>query len=287
VLLGVKGHRQVDAKQLARKLKVQNNRSIAAAAVERGLQEQKDSAAGHFCDVKGCTRWYWSAKWLRKHQDDASRCPDGGTSSFRSSSHSGKKGSGVTPVHMSSADMMKRVIANTSKIIVPGSPAALLAGEIDTARDGISIGGARYVLIDGANFDCPTGSVGMAEKKHMKGASRFTLGQLDFLKWCYMRGVMNKANKMSPKQAEDAMELHGTTAGAIRYPNDPYCARRADGTPAFRIGELLEHWTFRSWFGQQKAAFEKKIAGQVLKAAASFHELVAAAGDDEEEEDGE
>jgi len=46
--LGEKGHRQVDAKQLARKLKVQNNRSIAAAAVKRGLQEQKvmDNSGG-------------------------------------------------------------------------------------------------------------------------------------------------------------------------------------------------------------------------------------------------
>ena len=34
---------------------------------------------------------------------------------------------------------------------------------------------------------------------------------------------------------------------------------------------------------QQKAAFEKKIAGQVLKAAANVHESVAAAGDDKEE----
>jgi hypothetical protein len=66
------------------------------------------------------------------------------------------------------------------------------------------------------------------------------------LKLCSMHSVTEKANKMSPKQAEDAMELHDTTAGAIRYPNDEYCARRAVDKPAFRIGELLEHWTFRS-----------------------------------------
>jgi hypothetical protein len=79
---------------------------------------------------------------------------------------------------MSYADMMQRISANTSKIIVPGSAAALLAGEIDTARDGISTEGARYVLTDASNFDCPTGPVGMAEKKQMKSASRFTLGHL-------------------------------------------------------------------------------------------------------------
>jgi len=42
-------------------------------------------------------------------------CPDVSTSPFRSSAHSGEKGSGVTPMHVSANDLMKRIIADTSK----------------------------------------------------------------------------------------------------------------------------------------------------------------------------
>ena len=193
-----------------------------------------------------------SAAWLGKHQKSQGMCPDASTSPFRSSANSGKKGSGVTPVHVSANDMMKRIVSNTRKGIRdaahdPGSAAALLAAEIDMDMDGTSIGNGQYVLIDGSNFQCPAAPVGLAEKKHKKGGNqRHTTGQLHFLGCCYTRGVKTKAYKMSPKQASDAMEMHGTTAGASRYPGDLYCARSADGKPAFRIGELLEHWTFRS-----------------------------------------
>jgi hypothetical protein len=157
--------------------------------------------------------------------------------------------------------------------------------------DGTSIGNGQYVLIDGSHFQCPAAPVGSAEKKHKKGGNqRHTTGQLHFLGWCYSRGVKTKADKMSPKQAADAMEMHGTTAGASRYPDDPYCARSEDGKPTFRIGELLKHWTFRSWFGQQKGIFAKKLAAALAKADPDFNAMVAsraADGDDEEEEDAE
>ena len=235
-----------------------------------------------------------SAAWLGKHQKSPGMCPDASTSPFRSSANSGKKGSGVTPVHVSANDMMKRIVSNTRKGIrdaahEPGSAAALLAAEIDMDTDGTSIGNGHYVLIDGSNFQCPAAPVGLAEKKHKKGGNqRHTMGQLHFLGWCYTRGVKTKADKMSPKQAADAMEMHGTTAGANRYPDDPYCARSEDGKPTFRIGELLKHWTFRSWFGQQKGIFAKKLAAALAKADPDFNAMVAsraADGDEEEEEE--
>jgi hypothetical protein len=102
-----------------------------------------------------------------------------------------------------------------------------------------------------------------------------------------MRGVKHKANKMSPMQAADAMEIHGID-GANRYPGELYCARSAVGKPTFRIGELLELWTFGSWFGQQKAALEKKRADAHAKAAPGLQSMVAhraVAGDDEDEEE--
>jgi hypothetical protein len=271
---------------------LQTNRKLAAAAAEKAVQARKKSSDGHYCPAEGCNRFFMSAVWLVKHQNARGMCPDASTSPFRSSAHSGKKGSGVTPVHVSANDLMKRIIADTSKgmaVHEPGSAADLLAADIDMDMDGTSIGNGQYVLIDGSNFECPAAPVGMAEKKHKKGGNqRFVAGQLTFMGWCYMRGVKHKADKMSPKQAADAMEIHGTTAGATRYPNDPYCARRADGKPTFRIGELLEHWTFRSWFGQQKAAFEKKLAAAHVKAAPDFNSMVAhraVAGDDEDEEE--
>jgi hypothetical protein len=203
--------------------------------------------------------------------------------------------------------MMKRVIAQSSKSIrgavnthKPGSAAHLLAAEIGMVVDDISIiGNGHYVLINGANFVCPAARVGMAEKKQTKGGNRrFTKRQLTFLGWCYRRGVANKANKMSPKQAEDAMVLHGTVAGAKRYPGDKFWQLENDDDEPlkpFGIGELLEHWTFRSWFGQQNKAFEGKLQKSMDKAANGFEALVAdraaaghsAAGECDEEDDGE
>ena len=66
-------------------------------------------------------------------------------------------------MHVSTGDLMKRVIANASKGIVnvPGSPADIL---IDIGS-GIAIGDGRYILIDGTtNFVSPTPPVGIGEK---------------------------------------------------------------------------------------------------------------------------
>jgi hypothetical protein len=295
-LLGAGGRKQIQAALLAKKVQAKRKRSLAAEDAERVVRVRKQDSGGFYCRAKGCNRWFRTEKWLGKHQKKLGQCPDAGTCAFRSSGNSGKKNSGVTPAHVSARDLMKRIIVDTSKAIrgasathVPGSAAALLADEIGMVTSDRSMGDGQYHLIDGSTFNCPAAPVGMAEKKKAKGSVRLTVGQLNFLHWSYMRGEHNKANKMSPKQAADAMESHGTAAGARRFPDDKYCERRSDNEPTFRIGELLEHWTFRSWFGQQKSAFQKKIDTNKKNAPLNFAELVVSrangdVGEDDDEE---
>ena len=39
------------------------------------------------------------------------------------------------------------------------------------------------------------------------------------------------------------------------------------GQPTFRLFELLDHWTIKPWFSQQKAAFDKTLASAMTNAA--------------------
>ena len=160
-LLGAGGHRQVRAARQAKRLKSQNNRRLAAEEAERVIQQRKTSSkVGFWCPKEGCGRWFRFSCWLKVH-GASGKCPDGGSNAtFRGSS---RKHNNVTPVHVSTGDLMKRVIANASKGIVnvPGSPADIL---IDIGS-GIAIGDGRYILIDGTtNFVSPTPPVGIGEK---------------------------------------------------------------------------------------------------------------------------
>ena len=87
--------------------------------------------------------------------------------------------------------------------------------------------------------------------------------------------MQQKENKIAPARAEFLMPLLGTIEGEKMFPGDPYWVRNQDcdsrtgqPKPRFRISELLDHWTFRPWFSQQKAAFDKKVVGQLALARA-------------------
>ena len=64
---------------------------------------------------------------------------------------------------------------------------------------------------------------------------------------------------MSAVLAARAMKMHGITAGEKLYGNEDSVYWRGGSEPTFGLAELLPHWTFRSWFSQQKVAFEAKL----------------------------
>jgi hypothetical protein len=125
-------------------------------------------------------------------------------------------------------------------------------------------------------------SSGWAHTPKRSKGRRYTAGQLDFLRACYQRGVVNKKDKLSAEATEKLMRIHGTAEGTERFPSDPYWAT-ASG-PTFRWAELLEKWVIKPWFGQQKAAFEKKIMTQRRNALLSLTVKEALESDDEDDE---
>jgi hypothetical protein len=143
------------------------------------------------------------------------------------------------------------------------------------------------MLMDGTLFDCVAITVGMCMKgKRTNIQARYTVAQLGFLSWCYNRGVEHKANKMSARTAEELMLVHGTGVGERMYPNNEYWEARTNGKPTFRISELLEHHTFRSWFSQQKQAFGSKMAKAVTMQVTSMTELLGSRNNIEDDDAG-
>jgi hypothetical protein len=116
--------------------------------------------------------------------------------------------------------------------------------------------------------------VGWAHKLKRGKGRRYTLKQLEFLKKCYERGAVNKHDKMSAETAEFLMTIIGTPAGEQRFPSDPYWKANDNLKPSFRPKDLLDKYVIKSWFGTQKANFEKAIA-KAAEAAAAAADVVA------------
>ena len=138
-------------------------------------------------------------------------------------------------------------------------------------------------------FAMKPGGMTVTKQQQPAGArkkAKFTTAQLRFLEWCYNRGVESKADKMSPHLAQILMPLHGTIAGQLRFPADEFwLASRVvnkHGKPkcTFRVTELLDHWSFRPWFSQQKGQFDAKIASALKAAPASAADVCS--GSEEE-----
>ena len=269
---------------LRRKRALQAKQAQVREAHNQRLEAAKAGSDGYWCPVPGCYRFFQSEFWLILHRDFPGQCPDAGRGAFSSSMHKLKSGeSVVTPVPMSSRDMMVKMVARHAQEqqhlgAAPGLAAlapAAAAAEAERRAGGDSPGrdvgatiaaealrevapaapqsrtSGRYTLLSGDSFTCTEGPnssaqfrSGFAEKRtalRTGGAVR-SAEQLKFLKWAYERGVKNKADKLSPKKAEELMKLHGTRAGAARFPGDEYWAATTsdEPVPTFRLSQLLE-----------------------------------------------
>ena len=124
-----------------------------------------------------------------------------------------------------------------------------------------------YRRITSEMIEVPCLPAGWANKAKRAGKKRYTAAQLEFLRWCYTQGVQDKAKKFTAEAAEQVMSLHGTSDGARRFPDDEYWRVGPQGQPTFRLFELLDHWTIKPWFSQQKAALDKTLASAMTNAA--------------------
>lgn len=131
-------------------------------------------------------------------------------------------------------------------------------------------GGNRNVAIPAmrAGFAMKPGGLKKPTRPTKKYA-KMTREQLQFLQWCFDRGVKNKSDKIGPAQAQQLMPLLGTSEGEKRFPGEAYWTASTAldpftgmPKPKFRPCELLDHWSFRPWFSQQKAQFDKKVSAQ-------------------------
>ena len=156
----------------------------------------------------------------------------------------------------------------------------------------------KHRLSDRSEFECPIVLVGAC----MKGAAgsrtidKKTLLQLQFLDWGYARGVACKGAKLTARDAEQAMQMMGTAFGYEEYgcgSGQTGCScpsllttsqHRTEciwlpcpgGRRRFRAPELLEHWTFRSWFSGQKAQIVARLAKAIKNNASTTVADVAA-----------
>lgn len=161
----------------------------------------------------------------------------------------------------------------------------------------------HWTLMSGKRFDCPVVSVGACMKTSKRGAgAKYLQEQLQFLDWAYSRGVAHKGAKMTAREAEVAMTLMGTQMGHQQFG----CAAasgcscptvlggrdreqciwqpRPDGACKFRAPALLEHWSFRTWFSGQKAAFKSKLEKCVDKnRETTLDQMWSAGGDDDDD----
>ena len=234
--------------------------------------------------------------WLDRHKK-SDKCPDGGINAFRPSRHKlkGSPGWHTTPVHTRSKDLAKLAIersvhAKTIRDVKDKGTAARAL--LDTCGSGMQQGATdsdgapaplttpsgQYLLMDGTHFSPPVIAHGACEKGVRGPAVKYTHAQLEFLKVCYTRGLKHKGSKVSPTQAEELMRLHGTKLTENRFPGEDYWKASATGQPTFRVSEQLEHHVFRMWFGQQKAAFDAKLAATMRSAEQNVSALISAAG---------
>ena len=233
-------NKQHENKAKAEKLRVKN--AIAQKELSCSLHFCKHAVGGN----EGCQQAFKNAGNLRRHIAKGNHT--GGKNSMKKSKIPAEE-------QVSTQDKMKRLAAD------PKSGANAVARDISNVQTKLTLSCCQdYTRIDGVNVTLSTLEVGYANKKNRSGKKKYTKLQLDYLKWCYTQGVVNKAKKFSAETAEELMPLHGTNHGEMRYPNDPFWKASAGSKPSFRVRDLLDHWIIKPWFSQQKSKFEKKIA---------------------------
>jgi hypothetical protein len=137
-------------------------------------------------------------------------------------------------------------------------------------------------------------SRGFACKVKTRQKRVYTQRQLDFVEYCFMRGVKgvhggNPAYKYSADRAANEMRLHGTVEGQALHPAEPYWqVVQPDSKPTFGVRELLDHWAIKQWFNNSKDSFCKAVANARKRVVDRIEEIADPDdGDEDMDEDDE
>jgi hypothetical protein len=112
-----------------------------------------------------------------------------------------------------------------------------------------------YFLVGGEKWKVKNNDLyaaGYARSFRVRGSTRFTPKQLEFLKWAFSIGEKNKSEKLTSHLAASIMKIVGTMEGQNRFPREPYLKASADGSAKFKRKELIMHYEIKSFFGRTK-----------------------------------
>eukprot|EP00951_Prasinocladus_malaysianus_P013596 scaffold103069_cov34-Prasinocladus_malaysianus.AAC.2 len=317
-IAGQKSKKLKAAKNAAKTLKALENKRAKVEAAEHSLAERQKRSNGYWCKPP-CRHFAFTKEMMMRHQSDPAKCPDVSTNNYGWKRHDKvirPRYTGTDLIKKIVADPKGGVKSFIKDTI--GEKAADVLGheespsthdsDSDDALDdfrskqhGSSDDLGLYSFIAAtqqSDLQLPSLPSGFAMKpggvKKPRGATakkraKFDHDQLGFLRWAYGRGVKNKSDKLGPAQAQHLMPLLGTKEGEKTFPNDAYwkassCIDPLTGQPKalFRPSQLLDHWSFRPWFSQQKAAFDKKVAAQAKLAEQATTSALDPISDDEE-----
>lgn len=227
---------------ILKKSKLRQKKKGAAARATEALMSKIDRGNGYFCCRQpggnpDCGRSFHTAVLLQRHIAKG-KCTKGFTM------REGKRAATCDLVGM--RDRMKRLAGENTVGVRDYSVRETF--EVRTQNN--------YTLISGQVVSLEPSPCGFANKPSRAGRRKYSKAQIGFLKWCFAQGVKEKAKKLTAEAATALMPLHGTNLGQARYPSDGYWKATPTETPTFPLRELLDHWTIKPWFSQQKTAFE-------------------------------
>ena len=271
IVLTANGKREKEKeKELARAAREQSRVDKVAAATnaleeDKPLDKQQGRQTTYYCDHPGCARYFSTQWYLKKHKDKGDHT--GGIMHLR-------KGKPITETTgISMPDVVKKLVTEKGGFAEGFQPVQLkLVGGCELKF----VQSSTVVLLTGGTVQRAGADkfLGYAVKpKRGKGTQRFTPAQLEFLKWGYSLGEIDKNQKMTAHVAAEVMQMVGTAIGETRYTTcagvDKYMKTNADGKATFRVRYLLDVWRIKPWFSQQKAAFNKKMAKAAADASAA------------------
>lgn len=256
-VFSLKAHKlETKMARIQKRVARQRRKTLAQQKALKTLQERKANSNLLFCCLEGngnanCTRAFKKKGNLLAHL------------------RSGRHTMGVSSARPGKVSAGERLMCTTDRLKRLAADAQVGAAAIRDGRESKAVDTSEersYRLVNGEMFELPYLPCGWANKSKRAGKKRYTTTQLEFLRWCYLQGVQDKAKKFTAESAEKVMPLHGTAEGAKRFPADVYWNPRPDGRPTFRLSELLDHWAIKPWFSQQKAAFDKTLASAMSSA---------------------
>jgi hypothetical protein len=203
-----------------------------------------------------------------------------------------RKGKRKAEAYTSFEDKRRRLLADSgiSSKVKEVTPSADGQGD-DTPVEKLQSTGT-YELISGGMFTVATLTRGFACKVAKRSNRVYLKSQLDFIQWAYYHGIKgahggDAAYKYTNYRAVEEMKLHGTLQGAQLHRDERYwtVGVTADSKATFCTRSLLDKWTFKQWFSNQKAKFDGAIAGARKRQVLRLQDLPCEQ-DSEDEDDG-